>query len=447
MPLRTGLAAQLTSPVTESTYGVAPSLSAAKFSAFKSETLKLDKTVVQGTGLLAGKLFPQTVRRVFTNWTANGAITMDMPFRGLQQWLLPMFGSYGQAASALTQDVTNPIAYTATNASPCVFTATASNYSAGAAVVLSGGSPPTGFTNGTNYFVAASPAPTANTFSLAATPGGAAINSSSTGSGTESTALLSYVSYHSPGILEGNSFTLQKGVPAADTGAVEPVTYCGGKIVDWTLSVATGQIAQLVLECDFRSELAGSTSIDPTLNASVPTLQAYTAPPAGAVWHFRQATLFTGGTVSTTTINGSPVTTVASPVAAGSVMSAQVKHTVPLDVARYFLGNNGLKSEPLQNALRDIGGQFVIEWLSSEAMYNAFAADTATALQLQFLGPTIGNGTDKATFNLLLPNVYLNGAPAPVAGPGPIQQTIPFTALDDGTNNPIQATYWTLDAS
>jgi hypothetical protein len=70
--------------------------------------------------------------------------------------------------------------FTATNASPCVFTATGSYYYDGATVTISGGSLPTGFTAGTYYVVNASGA----TFELAATSGGTAINSTSTGSGT-----------------------------------------------------------------------------------------------------------------------------------------------------------------------------------------------------------------------------------------------------------------------
>src|SRR5216683_1065913 len=240
MALRSGLAAQLTSPVAESTYGVAPSLSGAKFSAFKSETLELKKTSVQGPGLLAGKLYGQAARRVVTNWAANGAITMDTPARGLQQWLFPMFGSYGQTASALTQDLT-------------------------------------------------------------------------TGA---------YKAVHAPGPLEGSTFCVQKGVPAADNGTVEPVTYTGCKIADWELSVKTGEIAQLVLTIEARNELAGTMNSDP-LNGSLPALQAYAAPAAGSVFHFLEATLYTGGTVSTV----SGVTSVTSPVIAANVLSASVKHT------------------------------------------------------------------------------------------------------------------------
>jgi hypothetical protein len=70
--------------------------------------------------------------------------------------------------------------YTATNGSPCVFTATGSYYRNGTSIVLSG-SPPTGFTAGTTYFVVNA---SGATFQLSATKGGSAINSTSTGSGT-----------------------------------------------------------------------------------------------------------------------------------------------------------------------------------------------------------------------------------------------------------------------
>ncbi|HEY3650457.1 MAG TPA: hypothetical protein VGL33_21015 [Streptosporangiaceae bacterium] len=73
--------------------------------------------------------------------------------------------------------------YTATNASPCVFTAAGHYYGNGTNVFLTGGTAPTGFTNGTSYFVVSTNIG-AGTFQLSATSGGAAINSTSTGSGT-----------------------------------------------------------------------------------------------------------------------------------------------------------------------------------------------------------------------------------------------------------------------
>ena len=84
---------------------------------------------------------------------------------------------------SLVLDVSAPPggAYTATNASPCVFTCSSPAFTNGTRVVLSGGTAPTGFTNGTAYFVVNA---SGTTFQLSATSGGAAINSTSTGNGT-----------------------------------------------------------------------------------------------------------------------------------------------------------------------------------------------------------------------------------------------------------------------
>lgn len=70
------------------------------------------------------------------------------------------------------------------NASPAVFTLTAHGLSVGDAVVLStSGSLPTGLTVGTVYYVIAAGF-TANQFEVSTSPGGTAVNTSSSGSGT-----------------------------------------------------------------------------------------------------------------------------------------------------------------------------------------------------------------------------------------------------------------------
>jgi hypothetical protein len=72
----------------------------------------------------------------------------------------------------------NAQAVTATNASPCVVTLNAHTLVNGNRVKLGGTAVPTGFTAGTSYYVVNA---AANTFQLSATPGGTAINSTSTG--------------------------------------------------------------------------------------------------------------------------------------------------------------------------------------------------------------------------------------------------------------------------
>lgn len=357
--LGSGLASQWTSPVAEGTYGEAPSLSGAKFTALDSDTLELKKTTALSSGIFSGKLYGRGARRVITAWAAGGGVLMDLPAQGLQQWLYPMFGSYGQTPAALTEIATSGV----------------------------------------------------------------------------------YKAVHAPGDLGGHTFALQKGVPAID-GTVEPFTYVGCKISEWELTSDLNAIAKLSCTIEARNELAGSGNSDP-LNVSVPSLATYSLP-AGGVFTFLEGAVLTGGTVSTT----SGVTSVSGGSAAGNIKSFNIKQTTPLDLERYAEGNSGFRNEPLQNAIRQLGGQYVVEWLSAEAAYDAFITDTPTAIQLTFTGPVVGSsGSNHSLLGLILPLCYYDGESPKIPGPQIVTQTIPFTTLDDDTNNVIQATYQTIDSA
>lgn len=131
-------------------------------------------------------LLPGTILRAPSGNTSHMIIADPVPSSIAIPQLcnLTLDGNNGKVPSAFS--------YTATSASPCVFTASGNSaalgtpaYSNGNAVQLSGGTAPTGFTNATTYYVvSAGAAGNPQTFQLAATPGGTAINSTSTGSGT-----------------------------------------------------------------------------------------------------------------------------------------------------------------------------------------------------------------------------------------------------------------------
>lgn len=355
-----GIGAQIVAEP-ETTYGVAASLTGSTCQPyeFNSETLELKKTVVQGQGIHGGGLYNRAPRRVLTNYQVSGGINMDLPTRYLNQWLFQMFGSKGQTAATLTEDLTTG-AYKAT---------------------------------------------------------------------------------HAPGNTKGSSLTIQKGVPSVDGTAPSPFTYTGVKFTDWTISVATGAIASLAITVDGYNELAGAATQGDPLNASVPALATFSEAASNNVFHFREASLLSGGTLAT----ASGITTLTGASALGNVKSAQIKHAFKMDTARFFLGSKGFKAEPIEDGFRDITGQFVVEWLNSEAMYEAFQADTPISLELSFVGPGIGTGSDDSSLTILIPAVYLEGESPKVGGPGIVTQTVPFTGLDNGTDNQIQATYWTLD--
>lgn len=258
-----------------------------------------------------------------------------------------------------------------------------------------------------------------------------------------------YKAVHAPGSLLGSSLTIQKGVASVDGTAANPFTHTGVKFTDWTLSCAMGAIAELAVTIDSRNELAGSGTSGQGVNGDtlnvypVPALATFTEPANSNIFHFREASLITGAAVTTT----GGVSSITSPATLGNVKGAQVKYGFHMDTERYFLGSAGFKAEPIENDYRDISGQFEIEWLNAETQYLAFTADAPIALELSFVGNVIGSAADHETLQILIPNVHLEGETPKVGGPAVITQTVPFTGLDDGTNNPIQATYITLDAS
>jgi hypothetical protein len=85
------------------------------------------------------------------------------------------------------------LSFTATSASPAVFTASGSAFTNGQAVALAGSSLPGGFADNLVYYVTGA---SGDTFSLAATSGGSALASTSAGSGT--VAAVQYLSSLSP---------------------------------------------------------------------------------------------------------------------------------------------------------------------------------------------------------------------------------------------------------
>jgi hypothetical protein len=99
--------------------------------------------------------------------------------------------------------------FTATDASPCVFTAAGSALSNGTPVALvAPPSPqvlPGGFTAGTTYYVVSA---SGDTFELAATSGGSAINSTSAGAGTVSQVVQRYLRVITTGTFNPATFAV-----------------------------------------------------------------------------------------------------------------------------------------------------------------------------------------------------------------------------------------------
>lgn len=473
IPVGSGLATQVVVK-DETTYGVAPSLTSGVDSfEIQSETLELRKTAVQGEGLAAGHVYRRTKRRVLTNYDVAGDIKMEVPTRNLGFFLRYMIGDFAEVPTQIAS------------------------------------------------------------------------------SGIYKTVLQPKTG------MFGHSFTLQKGVPAVDA-TVLPFTEVGLKIVGWEVSVATGGIAQMTLTMDGRNELAGAGNGDP-LNGSIPPLATFLTAQTGRgleMFHFRQATLFSGGTptlspiappaapglsnatsggtvaagtytvkvtytgaygetiasaqAQTTTTTGASTITITSPASVGgatgwyayvsqvgqtspltrqqvagsptaigtnltltapptstglpaptvdttgivsltgstalaNVKDVKIAQTMTFDTSRMFIGNNGFKGEQIEQGYRNPTGNATIEWQSSQAIYNAYSADTTTSLELTFTGPTVNGQTYLLDF--ILPSIKFDGESPKVAGQQVVTQATPFTVLDDEATVPIQVIYQSEDVT
>lgn len=244
-----------------------------------------------------------------------------------------------------------------------------------------------------------------------------------------------YLSTQAPGDTAGMSMTVQKGVPETITGpgTIQAFTYNGCKVKDWTLSVQRSGLGKLSLTLDAWNES---------------TVVAYAAPSfvAGNVMSFLQGSVKLGGTASTT---GGITTITAGAAPTGVISQITIKGTNALDDARFTIGSD-TKKEQYSNGFRAVTGTMDIEFSNLTDYYNTFSStaglETATALEFDFLGASIGGG-NSAFLKTVLPYIYYDAAPVVIEGPQTIIVKTAFTALDNMVDNVIQFQYQSLDSA
>lgn len=260
-------------------------------------------------------------------------------------------------------------------------------------------------------------------------------------------ATAAWLQTYALGSLAGKTFCAQTGKPDS-TGVVRPYTYPGCKITDWELTWDLNQFAKLQLNIDAWQELTPDNPQGTTTGQALSSA-VYTA--SQQFFHFREALIFNGGTLSTT----GGITTLSAPTAAGRVLKGSIKLTRPLDTGRQFVagtagtggsGVAGVKSEQLENNFATITGSLDVEFFS-QAYYDTAAADSAFPLWVEFVGPIIAS-TFAYTFAVLIPNCRINTPFTPmVAGPGVLNQNLPIVGLDDEVNNQLQVQYMSTDTA
>ncbi|WP_030764738.1 phage tail tube protein [Streptomyces sp. NRRL F-2664] len=220
-------------------------------------------------------------------------------------------------------------------------------------------------------------------------------------------ATAAYLQTHPLADNFGKNLTIQKGVPLT-TGTVTDKTFLGCKITSAEFSCESGGMLTSSWEINGRTCDEGQTLAAATYPNRKP-------------FHFAQLTVKTG--------------TFASETAHDGVRKVSVKIERPMATDRYYAGQLGLKKEPISNDLVKITGTIEMDYVST-TLDDLHTSDAATSLVLEWVGPLIAS-TYYETFRITLPAIKIDEAPPQIDGFEVVKPSYQFTALYDGTNQPV----------
>jgi hypothetical protein len=143
------------------------------------------------------------------------------------------------------------------------------------------------------------------------------------------------------------------------------------------------------------------------------------------------------------TVDPPSVNTAGVPIA--SVNDCTISGTMPMKTDRYYLGATGLKAEPVMNDYPTVSGKLNADFVAQADFYDRFAADSAAALQLTFLGQSI-QAPWVETLAITVPEVRFTGDTPKLGGLDIVQLDANFEAAYDGTNPGVQFTYISPDS-
>lgn len=232
-------------------------------------------------------------------------------------------------------------------------------------------------------------------------------------------ATAAYLQAHTVGDNIGKSLTIQHGVPDL-TGTVRPFTFKGCKLSGAEFSCKVGELLTLSLDVDGRQA------------SEVETLTAASLATEVAPFHWAQMSVKLGAFGAEAAVSG--------------VKGFSVKLDRGMASERFYAGAGGLKAEPIMNDFLKVSGNIEVDLVNKADFADRFAADSATSLVIEFVGPLIAS-TYYQTFRIKLPMVFFDGDTPTVDGPDVTSGGYPFVAQLDGTNPLVSIDYISTDTT
>lgn len=213
----------------------------------------------------------------------------------------------------------------------------------------------------------------------------------------------------------GKSATIQIGRPDV-TGTSQPFSYLGCKVVNAVFTLAVNGVVSVTFTIDGQDETTSQTLATETL-------------PAGAkAFSFQSASVEFDDVVLTDCVSAATV-------------------TIPLALKtdRMCLGNNGLKKEPIPNALMAPTIALTLEF-TSLTQHTAFKNATRRKVELNCTGST-SSGTYSSALNFVANSTVATGQGPVVDGPDVLTQDITLEVLNNGTATPLVVEYIAQDSA
>lgn len=217
----------------------------------------------------------------------------------------------------------------------------------------------------------------------------------------------------------GKSLTMQVARPLNPSGTVQPFTYRGGKVTEWTLSNSVEANLLLELGLDFQQ-----VATDTVLAAA-----SYPAAMDNFTWAGGEVLI--GG-------DGYPVTEI-------SVACAN-----NLNVDRRFIAKETNKKEPNSNGRREVTFSLATEFDSLTQRNRAAATSRAgalAALVARWVGPVPIGGTTYPKVEVTIPAARFDEWSGSVDGPEGIAQELSGIGMYDGTNAAVKVEYVSADTT
>lgn len=210
------------------------------------------------------------------------------------------------------------------------------------------------------------------------------------------------------------SYTIQKGVPLLG-GAVNAQTFAGCVCSGFELTVGNAAVPQV------KFNFAGR-GVDTSTAYAIPSYLA-----SNQLFSFVHASIAIGGTIvlPTTTALGSGGT------AGVDVRDISLTYDNAVDSNGFFIGGAGKRGRRQALGKRAGSGTMTVEY-DTNVLRDAYLAQTDLALILTLQLPVAITGAVFPTFQVVIPNIRLDGELPKVNGGDVVTQSVGYTVLDNG---------------